>query len=248
MNEEACTYFFRSEYAQARKILCDISQIRSAEKDPWRHAWCLMNIAEIDVITGRAEQDVHMNLDKASKIMRTMNVPTGLTYCETVLADLHLREGNITCAKVQFQRGLRSSWGKYAEVVIYCLDRLADVRRWIITDFGWSSRWTVVYLAYTKRSQKKFELHKALQFLGDIFLSQGDTNTAHTLYTVALDEFTHLDVHRSRAECMLHLGDIAKQRGDVFKAVQLWKDARPLFEQSSQANEVAKIDTRLADG
>ncbi|KAJ7115227.1 hypothetical protein C8R44DRAFT_794269, partial [Mycena epipterygia] len=55
-----------------------------------------------------------------------------------------------------------------------------------------------------------------------------------------------MDVHRGRGDCMLRLGDIAKNRGDLVKAAELWKEARPLFEKSSQAKDMAKIDTRLA--
>jgi hypothetical protein len=55
-----------------------------------------------------------------------------------------------------------------------------------------------------------------------------------------------MDVHRSRAECMLRLGDISKGQGDILKVVELWTTARPLFEQSSQAKQVENIDQRLA--
>ncbi|KAJ7429245.1 hypothetical protein FB451DRAFT_1523903 [Mycena latifolia] len=92
----------------------------------------------------------------------------------------------------------------------------------------------------------KVDLYKAFQFLGDGFLLQGDEVTAHSLFEIALEAFTEMDIHQSRADCMLHLGDIAKQSGDLIKAVELWKHARPLFEQSLQTKEVAKIDTRLA--
>jgi hypothetical protein len=45
---------------------------------------------------------------------------------------------------------------------------------------------------------------------------------------------------------MLRLGDLANKEGDFLKAVELWKEAQPLFERSSQAKDVAQIDTRLA--
>ncbi|KAJ7902949.1 hypothetical protein B0H13DRAFT_1882443 [Mycena leptocephala] len=88
-------------------------------------------------------------------------------------------------------------------------------------------------------------IHKALQFLGDIFLAQSDENTAVSLFTVALEGFNYMDVHRSRAECMLRLGDIAKGHNDLLKATELWETARPLFERSSQAKQVERIDERL---
>jgi hypothetical protein len=44
---------------------------------------------------------------------------------------------------------------------------------------------------------------------------------------------------------MLRLGDIAKKQKDLAKAVKLWTNARPLFEISLQAKDVAQIDARL---
>jgi hypothetical protein len=96
------------------------------------------------------------------------------------------------------------------------------------------------------KSKDKLALHKALLFSGDVFLSNKDEDTAHNLYTVALEGFTFMDVHHGRAQCMLRLGDLANERGDISKAFELWKTAQPLFELSSQAKDVAQIDSRLA--
>jgi hypothetical protein len=79
-----------------------------------------------------------------------------------------------------------------------------------------------------------------------MFLMQNDEDTAISLFTVALEGFTHMDVHRSRAECMLIFGDISNSHGDQLKAVELWSTARPLFERSSQVKEVQHIDERLS--
>ncbi|KAJ7793888.1 hypothetical protein B0H13DRAFT_1935364 [Mycena leptocephala] len=88
--------------------------------------------------------------------------------------------------------------------------------------------------------------YKALQFLGDIFLAQQDEHTATSLFTVALEGFTQMDVHHSRAECMLRFADISMGHSDPLKAVEFWERARPLFERSSQAKQVYGIDERLA--
>jgi hypothetical protein len=104
-----------------------------------------------------------------------------------------------------------------------------------------------VFLVHSVRLKEKLGIHKALQFLGDAFFAQDDEHTAINLFTVALEGFTYMDVHHSRAECMLRLGDISKGQGDLLKAVELWTTARPLFEQSSQAKQVDNIDQRLAD-
>jgi hypothetical protein len=79
-----------------------------------------------------------------------------------------------------------------------------------------------------------------------MFLMQNDEDTAISLFTVALEGFTYMDVHRSRAECMLRLGDILKSHSDMLKAIELWTTARSLFERSSQAKQVQCVDERLA--
>jgi predicted unusual protein kinase regulating ubiquinone biosynthesis (AarF/ABC1/UbiB family) len=56
-----------------------------------------------------------------------------------------------------------------------------------------------------------------------------------------------MDVHRSRAECMLQLGDISKGQGNLLMAVEFWKAARPLFERSLQAKQVQHIDEKVAN-
>ncbi|KAJ7818560.1 hypothetical protein B0H13DRAFT_1922190 [Mycena leptocephala] len=111
---------------------------------------------------------------------------------------------------------------------------------------NWMSGWTTVFLVHSVQRREKLGIHKALQFLGDVFLAQDDEHTAINLFTVALEGFTYMDVHHSRAECMLRLGDISKGHGDLLKAVELWETARPLFERSLQAKQVENIDQRLA--
>jgi hypothetical protein len=108
------------------------------------------------------------------------------------------------------------------------------------------SSWTTVYLAHSIKFKEKLGINKALQFLGNIFLAQADKDTAVSLFGIALEGFTYMDVHHSRAECMLRLGDVAKEHGDLLKAVEFWDAARPLFERSSQGKQVELIDERLA--
>ncbi|KAF8125381.1 hypothetical protein K438DRAFT_1892098 [Mycena galopus ATCC 62051] len=55
-----------------------------------------------------------------------------------------------------------------------------------------------------------------------------------------------MDVHHSRAQCMLHLGDLASKHGHTSEAITFWEAARPLFERASQTKDVAQIDSRLA--
>jgi hypothetical protein len=99
---------------------------------------------------------------------------------------------------------------------------------------------------HSLRQKENFRINKALQFLGDVFLAQDEEHTAIVLFTVALEGVTSMDVHRSRAECMLRLGDIFNGHSNQIKAVELWETARPLFERSSQTKQVELVDRRLA--
>jgi hypothetical protein len=76
---------------------------------------------------------------------------------------------------------------------------------------------------------------------------EGDDETALSLFNVALDGFTFMGVHHWRADCMVQIADILVNRGEVMKAVGLWKAARPLFERSSQMKDVIQLDAKLAE-
>ncbi|KAJ7754300.1 hypothetical protein B0H14DRAFT_3600608 [Mycena olivaceomarginata] len=61
-------------------------------------------------------------------------------------------------------------------------------------------RWPVMYCGRAYKSKDKLELHKALLFLGDVFLATEDDETATNLYIVAwkdLSTWTYIG-HRSR--------------------------------------------------
>jgi chorismate mutase len=88
---------------------------------------------------------------------------------------------------------------------------------------------------------------QAFRCLGLIFSAQDDDETALSLFNIALDGFTFMDVHCWRADCMVQIADILNSRGEVMKAVGLWKAARPLFERSSQMKDMLKLDAKLAE-
>ncbi|KAJ7083785.1 hypothetical protein C8R44DRAFT_862383 [Mycena epipterygia] len=223
-------HLLKSEYLEARNIYIKVSQKDSAQQNLYESSCVQLNVAEIDVIIGGDALKVQQNLDSAKTRLSTLGMFGEVNQCESILADLHLREAQ----------------GKDSQAVSYCLEKLADIGRWTSTSINWSYRWPVIYLVQAHKTQENLALHKALRFIGDVFLSERDEHTAHNLFVVALEGFTYMDVHRSRADCMLRLGDIAKHRGDLVKAVELWKEARPLFERSSQAKDILQIDTRLA--
>ncbi|KAJ7104938.1 hypothetical protein C8R44DRAFT_746185 [Mycena epipterygia] len=239
-------HLVKSEYREARKIHLELFQKYSSWQSPYGLACALSNIATVDVMVGADALEVQQNLGNAKKKFSDLGMIGEVNRCEAVMADLCLQEGNAMVANESLQQCLKSALGKDSSAVSYCLERLADVNRWTSTTINLSCRWPVIYLAQAYKTQEKLAVHKALCFIGDVLLSQGDEDTAYNLFIVALEGFTYMDVHRSRADCMLCLGDIEKDRGQLVKAVDHWKMARPLFEQSSQAKDMAQIDIRLA--
>jgi tetratricopeptide (TPR) repeat protein len=243
MTTQAEIHKLKSEYVAARSIHFRILQETSVDQDSYTYGYALLNVAEIDVSIGAPREDVQSVYEKSREIFSTCNLAMQVTMCDTILADLYLREGNFLSAKTLFESCLKASVTQ-PEIMSYCLERLGDVSHW--GSPSCVSNRTTVFLVHSVKQKEKLGIHKALQFLGDTFLAQNDEHTAINLFTVALEGFTYMDVHRSRAECMLQLGDISKGHGDLLKAVELWTTARPLFEQSSQAKQVENIDQRLA--
>ncbi|KAJ7107003.1 hypothetical protein C8R44DRAFT_858093 [Mycena epipterygia] len=239
-------HILKSEYLEARSIHVEVSQKASAQENTFYTAVALINIAELDVMIGADVTQVLENLGTVKTTFSSLGLARAVKRWEASLAELNLREGDTITAKNLLQQCLSVAWGNYAELVSYCLERLADISRWTSHNMSWPYKWTVIYLAQAQKTHNKLALHRALRCVGDVFLSEGDEHTAHNLFVVALEGFTHMDVHRSRADCMIRLGDITRHQGDLVKAAELWRQARSLFEWSSQAKDVAQIDTRLA--
>ncbi|KAJ6478454.1 hypothetical protein DFH09DRAFT_1292851 [Mycena vulgaris] len=242
MSTQAEIYKLKSEYVKARDIHRQILHEAPFELEPYLHAFTLLNIAEVEVFLDVPMKDVERKIDTAKSILNSLGDVTYSMACDAAMGPLHLREGNQPSAKLLFHKCLSFFWGNQVDLVNYCLERLGDRSLWGST---WPSSWTIVYLVHASKSQQKLDVHKALQFLGDIFCTEGDQDTAVSLLTVALEGFTQMDVHRNRAECMLQLGYISKENGDVLKATEYWKGARYLFARSSQAKKVALIDEEL---
>ncbi|KAJ7874606.1 hypothetical protein B0H13DRAFT_2551486 [Mycena leptocephala] len=243
MTSQGEIHKLKSEYVAAHSIHSRILQETSVGQNFHDYGLALLNVAEIDVSIGAPKEDVQSVYKKAREIFSTRNLVKEVVMCDAVLADLHLREGDLLEAKTLFESCLKLYFTR-PDIMSYCYERLGDASRWGASNgmFGW----TTVFLVHSVRQKEKLGIYKALQFMGDAFFAQDDKHTAITLFAVALDGFTQMDVHRSRAECMLRLGDISKGQGDLLNAVEHWETARPLFEQSSQAKQVENIDQRLA--
>jgi tetratricopeptide (TPR) repeat protein len=244
MNSQAEIYRAKSEYVEARKVQTHILQNFFTRKCPYDHGFALLKMAQIDVDIGAPRDDVEWEIQQATMMFNSMGTSRGLTGCEIIRATLNAEAGNMGEARQSFKECLALMWGREVDLMSSCLERLADVDR------SWggqrSCNSTVTFIVHSLKLGQRLEIYKAFQLLADLFLACSDHDTAKSLLSVALDGFTDMDVHCSRAECMLRIGDIAKLDGEMLKAAELWKGSRPLFEQSSQVKRVACIDQKLS--
>ncbi|KAJ7721085.1 hypothetical protein B0H14DRAFT_3170364 [Mycena olivaceomarginata] len=217
----------KSEYAEARKIYYQVVEANSPEQDPLSYAISVLNIAHIATLCGDTRTASH-DLNQAKDILSTSMVPKdSIRYC-MVEAEIELTEEKFEIAKVKFKEILTSLWGQDNEIELFCLGRLADIRAWPASELH--PRWPVMYCARAYKSKDKLGTPQSTSFYGRL----------------ALEGFTHMDIHRSQAQCMVHLGDLANKQGQTSEAIGFWTRARPLFEQSLQAKDVAQIDIRLS--
>ncbi|KAJ7779664.1 hypothetical protein B0H16DRAFT_1829760 [Mycena metata] len=237
---EAEVHKLKSEYTEAHSIQSQMLQ--ATAYDNYHQGMCLMNIAEIEILLGVSKTEIQQKIEASQAIFKASQSESSTIACDATQADLNLREGDMS--STLFRQCLQVGWGTFAEAVTFCLERLADINRWEGSNPRTS--WPTVFLANSLKTKEWLGIYKALQFLGDVFLGQDDEVTATSLFTLALEGFTKMDVHRSRAECMIRLGDISNKHGDFLRALDLWQRARPLFERSSQTQRVQHIDGKLA--
>ncbi|KAJ7797394.1 hypothetical protein B0H14DRAFT_3157506 [Mycena olivaceomarginata] len=170
-----------------------------------------------------------------------INIQAEVHRCKSEY-NLYIREKDLLAAKRLLEKSLTSI--EHNEIKSFCFERLGNTTAWGADET--TPHWTTIFLIHSLKLKAKLQVYKALQFMGQMFLTHKDENTAVSLFTVALVGFTYMDVHQSRADCMIRLGDISSRRGDLLKAVELWESARPLFERSSQVKEVQYVDERLS--
>ncbi|KAJ7859864.1 hypothetical protein B0H14DRAFT_2746184 [Mycena olivaceomarginata] len=235
MNIEAEVYLVKGEYTTARHIHEFLLQQTSAVLSPIQHASALVNIAFLDMTTGVSAEIVTRKLDTATSIFRKARDMQGLATCEACRTDLQLREGDILGARNEYIRLFSALQSSHNELSCLCLAKLADP----------------IYPVHADKEGRKMSgrnipaMHHALRCLGDVFAQQGMDDEALSILMVALEGFTHMDMHRGRAECMRTIGDISMRSGNLRVARDTWTAAQSLFERAEQTRDFAGIEERL---
>ncbi|KAJ6503602.1 hypothetical protein C8R45DRAFT_923950 [Mycena sanguinolenta] len=232
-------------YSAVQRYARDAQQLSELSMDLYQSAIALSIQAASSRQLGNYHKIIAQNL-KAKAFIEICGMAGGGAGRHTILnlAEIHLVRSEYTQAQRIYRdlAGNTSPVERPYEYAIACLNiAYVDIQ------IGGTAEniWKNLNIA-SEIYKKKLAFHKALLFLGDVFMIDEDEDTALALYTVALERFRSMDVHHSRAQCMLRLGDLAQKHGNTTAAITYWKTARPLFNQSSQAKYVAEIDSRLA--
>jgi tetratricopeptide (TPR) repeat protein len=144
MNMQAEIHKLKSEYVAARSIHFMILQETSVDQDFYCYGVALLNVAEIDVSISAPKYEVQSIYEKAREIFNTAGYLQEVRMCDTILADLYLREGNFLPAKTLFESCLKPSF-RQPDIMSYCLERLGDASRWRAN----MSSWTTVFLVHS---------------------------------------------------------------------------------------------------
>ncbi|KAJ7185228.1 hypothetical protein C8R46DRAFT_1025322 [Mycena filopes] len=240
LNSDAEVHLTKTEYAEARALYSRTS----TDQGPLAQAYDRLNIVCIDSETGVETSKVRRDLDAVKASFESIVNPPGITFCEVFTAYVDIRDGLRPRARLTLERAFAQTRGNDQEISITCLNKLGDITCGLYdpwTTFGWA----LVLMAFALNGRNTIAVYHALRCLGDVFLARGDEETAFNLLDAAFQGFTAIDIHRSRAECLLRMGDIFRRRGMREKAVEYWRLARPLFVRSIQMQDVAEVDERL---
>jgi tetratricopeptide (TPR) repeat protein len=248
MNAEAEIHMYKTEYLESRQL--HISMVSTLQPTRYLAIVANLNICFIDIVIGVDSKQVYQNLETCRCHIQSLSgfqQATTSGFLDVALAELYLRDGNHSAANATFSAYVTSPKHGFSIFrMLECLERLADLSTGM-NNFQNTLRWAAIFISLGLTSKTKLDTMKALHCLGQLLAAERDDDSALSLFTVALEGFTFMDVHRWRADCMAQIADIYEKRGEIQKSLGLWKMARPLFERSSQAKDVTRLDMRLAE-
>ncbi|KAJ6582623.1 hypothetical protein DFH09DRAFT_287520 [Mycena vulgaris] len=243
LDQTAEIHFQKSEYTEARQLTDRVMHMTGRHRSVFFHANALRALAQIDIITGKDESVILPNLTAARELATQLSWPHALILCDISQCELDIRNGDTTKAHALLTT-LVATTELDAEVVYLSLEILGDLSN-RICGLAEKFRWAATYFAFAMKTEDLGHTYQALRCLGDIFLAQGDEETALSVFQAVLDGSTEMDVHGRRGDCMSRMGDILMRRGERARAKEMWEAARPLFARSSLGKDVAGMDSKL---
>ncbi|KAJ7147805.1 hypothetical protein C8R43DRAFT_1195033 [Mycena crocata] len=243
LNVSAEIFDRRTEYVAARALRVRIYKARR-EIDEMPKAWDLLNLALIDVELGDLGA-ARANAETARRLVSpAVWTASGLDILNNILeGDFHFHAKECDKAIQSYRGALGNS--EWVDLGIIALEKLSNMA--LRTDDRESAiQFSTLLLANAMKTHDLAGIQQALRRLGDLFLLDRDETTATSLYQVAEEGFKLMSIHRGRGDCLLRMGDVYSSRGETAKAREMWFEALPLFEKSSQTTDIASCNKRLA--
>jgi tetratricopeptide (TPR) repeat protein len=234
-------HFRKSEYDKARRMNQILAEtLRRENETKTYYALALYNTFLINVCMGK-----NMTHELIDGFRHLRNGAYWVANCDLSEADLFQRQGAPKCASELYTKCLAVARGQWAEIMNECFQKLGDNAA-AQSRMDLANEYYVLHLVQSRKMDDYENTHQALRRLGDIFLYYNDDETAGSLFMLALEAFTLMDIHRARADCLFGLGKLWKRAGDVSNAVRCWREALPLFERSSQQDAAHRCKVQLA--
>ncbi|KAJ7247268.1 hypothetical protein C8J57DRAFT_1240987 [Mycena rebaudengoi] len=242
VNTEAEICLQQTNYSLARTLDLSLTMPEEAQTgfsyQEISNGYALVNIAFIDMATGN-ESGADSTINLARSLFTAHGSRFGLSACDITLGDLHFKRGGYAEARRLYRQSYAST--DASEIHIICLEKLTDVAL-ASNDMTSATCHATLMLILAHRSGYQAKIHHALR---RVLRAEEDIVNSMTLFEVALSGFTLMDIHRARADCMFRMGDIYAQRGNNSAACASWEVARPLFEKSSQREDVLRCEEKL---
>lgn len=212
----------KTEYAVARKAhqaiigdfdLATLYASTHIAFEAFHVALALLNIAEIDIESGNVD---HCGYDVESRLATLRTLPENRYFfpplswlCDSTNGSLYLYRKQYDLAQNMYQRCLaltRTEFGSTSskEMLIYLHRGLARTVLANGTHSDVALRYATIYLLEARDAKVWSDTHRALRCLGDVFLVDGDEQTAEMLLNIALEGFTFSDIHQGKYIGFLH--------------------------------------------
>jgi hypothetical protein len=215
-NFAAEIHHLKTEYPEARAIHARLVIGSSgAQQAANTSPFDLLNLATINAEMGTESAGVRQSLEAPRlQFTTTMWSPPGVLLCDAVSATLFLQDGNTSTAWSMFETLFTRLWSR-DEGAIFCLERLADPEtRMYDNDAQATLRCAGVYVPWVVKTKNKLSLIKALRCLGQNVIVDGDEDAAFSLFQITLEQFTAMDAHSWRADCMVRIAGILIDRSE----------------------------------
>ncbi|KAJ7800150.1 hypothetical protein B0H14DRAFT_3786346 [Mycena olivaceomarginata] len=248
MNLEGEVCYLKTEYAESRHIREIMLSHSSPILSPVNYAYTLVSLVALDLATGASTDIVLHNLHIAVDTFKCIHYPRGISLCDAHAADLSLRAGDKARARGQYIHTFTGAYDIDNELA--CSTALPGWQtlqiQCMLPQGLHNGQLSSLPLQCINHKKNMLAVHQALQSLGDVFAQQGMDAEALGILAAALEGFTWMDVHQSRAECMRTMGDVHFRCRQSSTACIFGQRLDLCLNGHYRQRQVSEIDSRLA--